>query len=229
MSARVLVVEDEESIADAVAYTLRSEGFDVDEVATGEDALTATAAGSYDVIVLDLMLPGLSGLEVCRRVRAESSVPILMLTARTAEVDRVLGLDAGADDYISKPFSMPELVSRVRAILRRRDLDRDEQGDGRRQVGDLELDFTAHAARVGGKPLRLTPSEFRLLALLMGRPGRVFSRRELMQHLWESSFVGDERAADVHMTNLRRKLETDPRSPERIVTVRGAGYMLADV
>jgi two-component system response regulator RegX3 len=229
VSPRVLVVEDEESIADAVTYTLRGEGFDVDSVVTGEDALEAATSQPYDAIVLDLMLPGLSGLEVCRRVRSVSAVPILMLTARTAEVDRVVGLDAGADDYIPKPFSMPELVSRVRAILRRRQLDREDNGDGVRRIGDLELDVRSQAVRVAGVPVRLTQSEFRLLGFLMEQPGRVFSRRELMQHLWDSSYVGDARAADAHVTNLRRKIESDPGSPTRLVTVRGAGYMLADV
>src|SRR5439155_3343500 len=157
-------------------------------------------SAAYDVLVLDLMLPGLSGLEVCRRVRAESDVPILMLTARTAEVDRVVGLDAGADDYILKPFSMPELVSRIRAILRRRELDRAAR-DGVRKVGGLELDLGAQVARVDGRTVKLTPSEFRLLSFLVDRPGHVLSRRELMQHLWDSSFVGDERAADVHIAN----------------------------
>jgi two-component system, OmpR family, response regulator RegX3 len=229
MTPRILVVEDEESIADAVAYTLRGEGFDVDAVEDGESALAAARSQTYDVLVLDLMLPGLSGLEVCRRVRAESSVPILMVTARTAEVDRVVGLDSGADDYIPKPFSMPELVSRVRAVLRRRELDRDEARGGVRKVGGLELDLAAHVARVEGRAVPLTPSEFRLLALLIERPGHVFSRRKLMQHLWHSNYVGDERAADVHVANLRRKVEKDPAEPVRLVTVRGAGYMLTEV
>jgi two-component system response regulator RegX3 len=229
MTPRILVVEDEESIADAVVYTLRGDGYDVDAVADGESGLEAARSKAYDALVLDLMLPGLSGLEVCRRLRAESSVPILMLTARTAEVDRVVGLDAGADDYIPKPFSMPELVSRIRAILRRRELDRGEAGDGLRTVGGLELDLAAHVVRVEGRAVPLTPSEFRVLTLLSERPGRVFSRRELMQHLWDSSYTGDERAADVHLANLRRKLEDDPAEPMRLVTVRGAGYMLAEV
>jgi two-component system response regulator RegX3 len=149
-----------------------------------------------------------------------------MLTARTAEVDRVIGLDAGADDYVPKPFSMPELISRVRAILRRRELDR---GAVARQVGGIELDLQRRTARVDGENVALTPSEFRLLAYLMAHAGRVCTRRELMQHLWESSYVGDERAVDVHVANLRRKIEPSPQEPSRIVTVRGAGYMLAAV
>jgi two-component system response regulator RegX3 len=228
VTPRILVVEDEESIADAVTYTLRGEGYDVDTVDDGESALDAASTRGYDVLLLDLMLPGLSGVEVCRRVRTESNVPIIMLTARTAEVDRVLGLEVGADDYILKPFSMPELVSRVRAILRRRDLDGGKSETVRR-VGGLELDLAAHAVTSDGRTVRLTQSEFRLLTLLSERPGRVFTRRELMQHLWNSGYVGDERAADVHIANLRRKIESEPQAPVRLVTVRGAGYMLAEV
>ena len=229
MTERVLVVEDEESIADAVTYTLRHEGYEADAVADAETALAAARTREYDLLILDLMLPDLSGLEVCRRLRTESSVPILMLTARTSEVDRVVGLDAGADDYIVKPFSMPELISRVRAMFRRRELDREDSRQGVRRVGGLEIDLAAHAVQVDGRRVRLTPSELRLLSLLSSRPGHVFSRRELMSHLWDSSFVGDERAADVHVANLRRKIEDDPKAPERLVTVRGAGYMLAEV
>lgn len=227
MASRILVVEDEEAIADSLAFSLRSEGFVVDAVADGETALDAARQHAYDVMILDLMLPGISGVEVCRRVRAESPLPILMLTARTAEVDRVVGLDAGADDYVPKPFSMPELISRVRAILRRRELDRGPAVV--RSVGGVELDLQRHAVRVDGENVSVTPSEFRLLAYLMTHAGRVCTRRELMQHLWESTYIGDERAVDVHVANLRRKIEPDPKSPSRLVTVRGSGYMLADV
>ena len=226
MSSRILVVEDEEAIADSLTFGLRSEGFDVDAVADGESALDAARQHAYDVMILDLMLPGISGVEVCRRLRAESAIPIVMLTARTAEVDRVVGLDAGADDYVPKPFSMPELISRVRAILRRRELDRRAVV---RKVGGVELDLERRIARVEGENVPLTPSEFRLLAYLMANAGRVCTRRELMQHLWESNYVGDERAVDVHVANLRRKIESDPQDPSHIVTVRGAGYILSDV
>ncbi|HYY03481.1 MAG TPA: response regulator transcription factor, partial [Gaiellaceae bacterium] len=182
MNERILIVEDEEAIADSLAFSLRSEGFDVDTVRDGETALEAARERTYDVMILDLMLPGISGVEVCRRLRAESALPVLMLTARTAEVDRVIGLDAGADDYVPKPFSMPELISRVRAILRRRELDR---GAVIRRVGGVELDLQRRAARVDGENVALTPSEFRLLAYLMTHAGRVCTRRELMQHLWD--------------------------------------------
>lgn len=226
---RILVVEDEETIADSIAYTLRSEGFDVETVGDGETAVATALAGSFELMVLDVMLPVLSGFEVCRRVRSQSSLPILMLTARTAEVDRVLGLEAGADDYILKPFSMPELVGRVRAMLRRRELDRQELPADVLRVGDLEVDVQRRVATIDGRSIQLTNSEFRLLVTLAERPGHVLSRRELMQRLWDSTYVGDARAADVHVANLRRKIEKDPANPVRLLTVRGVGYALADV
>ena len=228
MNARLLVVEDEQAIADSVQYALRAEGFDVDVAVTGEAALERVAAEPYDVVILDLMLPGISGVEVCRRIRVGSAVPILMLTARTTEVEIVVGLEAGADDYVQKPFSMAELVSRVRAILRRQELDR-VNGDPIRRVGGLELDLRQHTAIVDGRPVQLTLSELKLLTLFTEEPERVVSRRELMQHLWDSDYVGDQRACDAHITNLRRKIERDPADPQRIVTVRGIGYKLAVV
>jgi two-component system response regulator RegX3 len=225
---RVLVIDDEPAIRDAVGYSLRAEGFDVDVREDGEAGLAAALEDPYDVVVLDLMLPGVSGSDVCRRLRAESAVPIIMLTARGGELDRVLGLEIGADDYVTKPFSMAELIGRIRAIIRRRELDR-PGGGGKLRVGSLELDPMRHEARVDGEPKRLTPSEFKLLLLLAEQPERVFSRREIMQHLWDSEYVGDQRACDIHVSNLRQKLERDPANPERIVTVRGVGYKLAVV
>jgi two-component system response regulator RegX3 len=224
-SPAILLVDDEPAIRDAVGYILRSNGFAVETVASAEGALEALDRGDrFDLMVLDVMLPRLSGMELCRRVRATSDMPIIMLTARDAEVDRVLGLESGADDYVTKPFSTAELLSRVRAILRRRDLDR---GTSVRAVGSVEVDLARHEVRVGGQPVRLTPTEFRLVSLLASQD-RPFSRREIMQHLWESSYVGDERAADVHVANIRRKLESDG-DPARIVTIRGVGYRLAAV
>jgi DNA-binding response OmpR family regulator len=228
VSGRILLVDDEPAIVDAVGYALRSEGYDVESAGDGEVALSRAVEDGFDLVVLDLRLPGLSGIEVCRRLREESDVPILMLTARDAEVDRVLGLESGADDYVTKPFSMAELISRVRSILRRRRLDRAAGGRTLR-VGTLSVDALRHEASVDGRPLHLTPSEFRLLSLLAGEPERVFSRREIMKHLWSSDFVGDERACDIHVSNLRRKLERDPSHPERLVTVRGVGYRLSAV
>jgi two-component system, OmpR family, response regulator RegX3 len=226
--SKVLVVEDEPAVRDALGYALRDEGFDVDVADDGETGLRAAQDGGYDVLVLDLMLPKMSGTEVCRRLRAESAVPIIMLTAKGAELDRVLGLEIGADDYVTKPFSMAELIGRIRAILRRRELDRSGR-ESRLSVGSLELDPMRHEARVEGEPKRLTPSEFKLLLLLAEQPERVFSRCEIMQHLWDSEYVGDQRACDIHISNLRQKLEPDPARPERIVTVRGVGYKLATV
>jgi two-component system, OmpR family, response regulator RegX3 len=225
---RVLVIDDEPAIRDAVTYALRSDGFEVDEAGDGEAGLERALSGDHDVVVLDLMLPGMPGTEVCRRLRTESAVPVIMLTARGAEIDRVLGLEIGADDYVTKPFSMAELIGRIRAILRRRELDRSGAG-GKLVIGTLELDPMRHEAKVDGEAKRLTPSEFKLLLLLAEQPERVFSRREIMQHLWDSEYVGDQRACDIHISNLRQKLERDAASPDRIVTVRGIGYKLATV
>ena len=226
--SRVLVVDDEPAIRDAIGYALRSEGFEVDAAADGEAGLNAALDSPYDVVVLDLMLPRMSGTEVCRRLRGESAVPIIMLTAKGAELDRVLGLEIGADDYVTKPFSMAELIGRIRAIIRRRELDR-SGGSSVLRVGGLELDPIRHEVRVEGDQKRLTPSEFKLLLLLAEQPERVFSRREIMQHLWDSSYVGDQRACDIHVSNLRQKIEPDPANPVRVLTVRGVGYKLASV
>jgi DNA-binding response OmpR family regulator len=225
---RVLVVDDEPALRDALSYALRQEGFEVEVREDGESGLTAALEGGVDLVILDLMLPDVPGTEVCRRLRAGSAIPVVMLTAKGAELDRVVGLEIGADDYVTKPFSMAELIGRVRAILRRRELDRTGVGPVRK-VGALELDSVRHQVRVDGELVSLTPSEFRLLALLAGDPERVFSRKEIMQHLWDSSYVGDQRACDIHISNLRRKLEADPTDPTRILTVRGIGYKLAPV
>jgi DNA-binding response OmpR family regulator len=226
MNERILVVEDEPAISDAVAYALREAGYEVETAEDGATALEQARSRDYDLMVLDLLLPGLPGLDVCRTLREEQSdLPIVMLTARDAELERVEGLDLGADDYVTKPFSLAELVSRVRSLLRRRKLD--EAGSGSiRTVGSLQLDVGRHSATVEGRPLLLTRSEFRLVALLASNPGRPFTREELVKHLWETEFVGDMRAIDVHVSNLRRKLEDDPRRPRRLLTVRGVGYKL---
>jgi DNA-binding response OmpR family regulator len=227
VSARILLVDDDPGVLDIVSYSLRSEGFEVETAERGMEALEIADRDPHDVIILDVMLPDLSGTEVCRRLRAaQHTVPILMLTAKDAEVDRVLGLELGADDYVSKPFSKAELVSRVRAILRRREFDRGDRTGAIREVGKLQLDFARHEVVADGDVVRLTPSEFKLLAFLAEEPERVFSRRQIMEHLWESAYVGDEHACDVHISNLRRKVERDAAHPERIVTVRGVGYKL---
>jgi DNA-binding response OmpR family regulator len=222
--SRVLVVEDEEAIRDAVAYSLRAEGLEVECRADGTSAVEAVAGSSFDVVLLDLMLPDISGVEVARRVRARSDVPILMLTARNTEADVVLGFEVGADDYVKKPFSMRELVSRVRAMLRRRDLDASRAGRGGR-IGDLQLDPLRLQVDLGGRTVSLTPIEFRLLALLAGE-NRPFTRRELLEAAWGTTFIPDERSCDVHISNLRRKIEDDPSEPRRLLTVRGVGYQL---
>ena len=228
MTASILVVEDEPAIADAVTYALRGEGFEAEVCHDGDSALARARSGPFDLVLLDLLLPGLSGVEVCRRLRSESAVPILILTAKDSEVDRVIGLEAGADDYVTKPFSMPELLSRVRAILRRRELDRGP-GATQRRVGSLELDLWRHEARIDGETIVLTPSEFKVLALLAGEPEKAFTRRQIMQHLWDSDYVGDARACDIHISNVRQKIEADPKRPERLLTVRGVGYKLVGV
>jgi DNA-binding response OmpR family regulator len=226
MSGRILLVDDDQGILEVVGYSLRNEGFDIETATDGEQALALAREHQYDLVVLDLMLPGLSGTEVCRELRAERrTVPILMLTAKDSELDRVLGLELGADDYVTKPFSQRELVSRVRALFRRREYER-ESTEVVRQLGGIRLDFARHEVVVDGSEVKLTASEFKVLTLLASEPERVFSRRQVMEYLWESSFVGDEHAADVHISNLRRKIERDSSHPERIVTVRSFGYKL---
>jgi two-component system, OmpR family, response regulator RegX3 len=222
----ILLVDDDPGVLDVVAFMLRREGFDVDEERDGTAALERARQNGYDIVILDVMLPGMSGTDVCRALRAESDVPILMLTARDAEIDRVLGLELGADDYVTKPFSTAELLSRVRAILRRRDLDRATGGATVRRLGGLQIDLGRHEVSVDGDRVHLTLSEFKVLSLLAEQPERVVSRRELMQHLWASEHVGDEHACEVHISNLRRKIEKDATQPERLVTVRGMGYKL---
>ena len=222
----ILVVDDDPGVLDVVAFTLRREGFAVDEERDGAAALVAARTRSYDIVILDIMLPELSGTDVCRALRAESDVPILMLTARDAELDRVNGLELGADDYVTKPFSTAELLSRVRAILRRRELDR---ANGRlpvRRLGGLQIDLSRQEVLVDGERVHLTLSEFKVLSLLAEQSDSPVSRRELMQHLWASEHVGDEHACEVHISNLRRKIERDPSQPQRLLTVRGLGYRL---
>jgi two-component system response regulator RegX3 len=228
MNPRVLLADDEADIVTPVTRALRTEGFDVDAVSDGEQALAAARTGDYDVVILDVMMPKMQGTDVCRALRAESIVPIIMLTAKDAEIDRVIGLELGADDYVTKPFSTRELSSRIRAVLRRRDLEHTAGGTSLR-AGDLTVDLTTRRVTVAGRDVRLTPSEFKVLELLVAEPNRVFSRWQIMEHLWEATYVGTARAADVHVSNLRRKIEDDPSRPQRIVTVREAGYKLVPV
>jgi two-component system response regulator RegX3 len=224
MSPRILLVDDESDILDPVSYTLEREGFEVKAVEDGATALELARGEPFDVVVLDIMLPGMSGIDVCRTLRSESDVPIVMLTARDDEVDRVLGLELGADDYVTKPFSSAELVSRIRAILRRRELDRESRPGSELRISGVHVDLARHEVDVDGREVSLTPSEFRLLLLLAEEPGRVFTRSQIMEHLWQTPYVGDTRACDAHVANLRRKIERDPVHPERVVTVREVGY-----
>ena len=226
--ARILVADDEPDILESVVYALERDGFDVETAVTGQEALDAARARSYDIILLDVMMPEMSGIDVCRIIRAESDVPIILVTAKDAEIDRVLGLELGADDYVTKPFSLAELVSRVRALQRRRELDRQGATPSTTvDIGGITIDLARHSVLVDEHPVHVTRSEFKVLSLLATRPGEVFSRREIMEHLWDSTYVGDARACDVHIANLRRKIEPDPSHPTRIVTVREAGYRLA--
>ncbi|MBA2740433.1 MAG: response regulator transcription factor [Actinobacteria bacterium] len=225
MSGRVLLADDEGDILEPVSYALRSAGFEVDCATDGESALEAALEGDYDVVVLDVVMPGLSGTDVCRRLRAASAVPIVMLTARDGEVERVVGLELGADDYVTKPFSTAELVSRLRAILRRREFDR-ASGTARLELGRLSIDPAEQSVRVHGEEVSLTRMEFAILMVLAQHPGRVVGRREILERAWQTSFVADERACDSHIFNLRAKIEDDPEQPQRLLTVHGAGYKL---
>ena len=222
MAQRILVVDDEPSIRTIVEYALRDAGFDVLTAGRGDDALTLIEREPVDLVVLDLMLPGIDGLEVCQRIRAEHTVPIIMLSARGEELDKVLGLELGADDYVTKPFSPRELVSRVKANLRRGRLE-DEHEDALR-FADIEIDPVARSVVRDGEDVNLTLSEFEILLKLARSPRRVFTRQELMDHLWKGTFYGDLRSVDVHVRHLRQKIERDASSPVLIKTVRGVGY-----
>jgi len=219
---RILVVEDERSIRTIIEYALQEAGFTVVMAARGDEALDVFAREDIDLVILDIMLPGIDGLEVCRRIRATDSTPIIMLSARGEELDKVLGLELGADDYVTKPFSPRELVSRVKANLRRARLEPDRAAT--LKVGDLEIDATARTVKRGDRELPLTYSEFEILHKLASSPRRVFTREELMNHLWDGNFFGDLRSVDVHVRHLRQKVEDDPSNPVLIRTVRGVGY-----
>ena len=228
----VLVVEDESSFVDALTVGLGREGFRVTVAEDGAEALDRFDAVRPDLVLLDVMLPKISGVDVCRQLRKKSQVPIIMVTAKSAEIDTVVGLEVGADDYVTKPFSVRELLGRVRAQLRRRELDRAVGGDSDNgkgiDAGEVTIDLARHLVTVRGEPVNLTRSEFQVLRLLAERPGQVFSRLEIMEELWQSEFSGDVRACDVHISNLRQKVERDPQEPELVLTVRGVGYKLAE-
>jgi DNA-binding response OmpR family regulator len=227
-SSTILLVDDEDSVQKLLTYPLERDGFRVVSARDGEEALRLFATEPFDLVVLDIMLPKLDGLEVCKRLRAESSVPIIMLTARDDEFDTVLGLELGADDYITKPFSIREFRSRVRALLRRAGTAQQTAGAEALEAGGVSLDPERRTASVEGRPLDLTYVEFELLRTLLAHPGKVFSRRALLQAIWGDSAYREPRTIDVHVRHLREKLERDPSEPELILTVRGAGYRLRE-
>ena len=224
--SRILVVEDEESLSEAIAFLLSKEGFEVEIAATGPAAIEKFELGGADLILLDLMLPGLSGTEVCRQIRAKSSVPIIMLTAKDSEIDKVVGLELGADDYVTKPYSSRELIARIRAVLRRGDLSDSATEVGVLSVGPVRLDIDRHIITVNGLPVSLPLKEFELLEFLMRNAGRVLTRIQLIDRVWGSDYVGDTKTLDVHIKRLRAKIEKDPANPEYIQTVRGMGYKM---
>jgi two-component system response regulator RegX3 len=225
---RVLVVEDEESYSDALAYMLGKEGFDVAVASTGPDALTQFNSAGADIVLLDLMLPGLPGTEVCRRIRATSNVPVIMVSAKDAEVDKVVGLELGADDYVTKPYSPRELVARIRAVLRR-----GQETEGAASpisatlaAGPVRMDVERHVVTVNGGDTKLPLKEFELLEMFLRNPGRVLTRGQLIERVWGADYVGDTKTLDVHVKRLRAKIEPDPATPSYLVTVRGLGYKL---
>ncbi len=221
---RILVVDDDAKTVELVKLYLSRDGYKVLTAYDGIEALRLARESRPDLIVLDLMLPGLDGLQVCRTLRGESDVPIIMLTAKTAEQDRLIGLDLGADDYVTKPFSPKELAARVRAVLRRLPEEALQRGPVEVTQGELRVNFLRHEVSLAGKPLNLTPIEFRLLGVLMREPEKVFSRAELIDKVFGYDFEGFDRTVDVHIRNLRRKLGADPDHPRYIKTVYGAGY-----
>ncbi len=220
----VLVVEDEENLVEALRYNLEHEGYDVLTAPDGGSGLETARAALPDLVILDVMLPNLDGIEVCRILRRETDVPILMLTAKGEEIDRVVGLEIGADDYVTKPFSMRELMARVRAMLRRPRKTASARMAEPLRSGSLAVDVDAHQASLNGEELRLKPREFDLLALFMRNPGRAFTRDQILEQLWGHDYIGDVRTVDVHVRWLREKIEADPSTPARIITIRGVGY-----
>ncbi|WP_395295605.1 response regulator transcription factor [Kitasatospora sp. NBC_01560] len=224
---RVLVVEDEESFSDALSYMLRKEGFEVAIAATGPDALEQFERNGADLVLLDLMLPGLPGTEVCRQLRVRSNVPVIMVTAKDSEIDKVVGLEIGADDYVTKPYSTRELVARIRAVLRRRgeaEGPGEGGGPGALEAGPVRMDVDRHVVTVDGAKVDLPLKEFDLLEMLLRNAGRVLTRMQLIDRVWGADYVGDTKTLDVHVKRLRAKIEPDPGAPRYLVTVRGLGY-----
>jgi DNA-binding response OmpR family regulator len=227
-AARILLVDDEQAVQKLLSYPLRKEGYDVVSARDGREALDRFAEQRFDLVVLDIMLPKLDGIEVCRRLRGRSQVPIIMLTAKDDETDKVLGLEAGADDYITKPFSIREFRSRVKAALRRTEMGRGAGGGEPFVSGELRIDFERHRVTVAERAVQLTYVEFELLAALAARPGHVFTREALLERIWGDSGYRDPRTIDVHIRHLREKLERDPKRPTYLFTERGVGYRFRD-
>jgi DNA-binding response OmpR family regulator len=228
---RILLVDDERAIQTLLSYPLRKDGYEVVQATDGHQALTRFAEGAFDLVVLDVMMPQLDGLEVCRRMRATSTVPIIMLTAKTEEIDKVLGLELGADDYITKPFSLREFRSRVKAALRRAHMVAEQEPprvEAPLEIRDLRIDFPKRTVRVRGQEVVTTYVEFEILSTLARNPGRVFTRDMLLTRIWGDSAYRDPRTIDVHIRHLREKLERDPKAPEYLFTVRGVGYRFRD-
>jgi DNA-binding response OmpR family regulator len=228
---RVLIVEDDAAMRDMVGYALAEEGMEVEAVADGESALEIfSSSGPFDVVILDVMLPGIDGVTVCKELTSKSDVPVVMLTARDDETSVVVGLEVGADDYVTKPFSHRELVSRIRATLRRRRIDaRASSGQGRLlEFPGLTIDPARRRVVAQGAPVDLTTAQFDILLLLASHPGRVYGRGQIMQTVWGGDFSGDSRAADMQISNIREKVEPDPKNPRHVLTVRGAGYRFAE-
>ena len=223
----VLIVEDEESLADPLAFLLRKEGFDATVVGDGPSALAEFDRAGADIVLLDLMLPGMTGTDVCKQLRARSSVPVIMVTARDSEIDKVVGLELGADDYVTKPYSARELIARIRAVLRRGSETEDTSiGDAVLEAGPVRMDVERHVVTVNGEQITLPLKEFDLLEYLMRNSGRVLTRGQLIDRVWGADYVGDTKTLDVHVKRLRSKIESDPASPVHLVTVRGLGYKL---
>jgi two-component system, OmpR family, response regulator RegX3 len=222
--ARVLVVEDEQWWSDPLSYMLRNEGFEVAVAATGLRALAEFDRNGADLVLLDLMLPGMSGVEVCRHLRARANVPIIIVSARDSEIDKVAGLEAGADDYVTKPYSMPELLARIRALLRRHSNANPTPASSILTVGPVRLDLEGHTATLNGSEMSLAPKEFLLLELLLRNAGRVLTRAQLIDRAWGRQHVADTRILDMHIQRLRSKIEADPSAPRHLQTVRGVGY-----
>lgn len=220
---RILIVEDEESLSDPLSYLLGKEGFEVEVVADGLDAVVQFDRSGADLILLDLMLPGQSGTEVCRQIRQRSNVPVIMLTAKDSEIDKVVGLELGADDYVTKPYSARELVARIRAVLRRQG-EPEELISATVQAGPVRMDIERHVVSVNGEAVSLPLKEFELLEMLLRNSGRVMTRGQLIDRVWGSDYVGDTKTLDVHVKRLRSKIEPDPSSPRYLITVRGLGY-----